>query len=176
MTIYYLQIYPQLYNWVTFPLVSLIEKIYSQCTANMDATPSMFPDPCLVELCSVAERALNYMHTGNAAVISTTVMNPLWIGNAVVQDGLPCLNRNIVSLHANSQVSVIKQHWPYHQARQQPKTSSSAAQIFAYDLSHFNVSIFPQTLLTHAENLFSGFLCLFIPSLGKIPPCACFGI
>lgn len=143
----YSQVYPQVYNWVTYPLVSLIEKIYNQCTTNMNATPSKLPDPCLVELCSVAERALNYMHTGNAAVISTTVMNPLWIGNAVVHDGLPCLNRNIISLHANSQVSVIKERWPYHQARQQPKTSSSAAQIFAYDIGHFNVSSFPLMLL-----------------------------
>src|SRR6266550_6801092 len=158
---YYLQIYPQLYNWVTFPLVSLIERIYSQCTADMDATPSMFPDPCLVELCSVAERAFNYMHTGNAAVISTTVMNPLWIGNAVVHDGLPCLNRNIVSLHASSQVSIIKQRWPYHQALQQPKTSSSAAQIFAYDLGHFNVSISPSHIVINSSALcnitFSGY-------------------
>ena len=111
----------------------------------MEATPSRVPDPCLVELCSVAERALNYMHTGNTAVISTTVMNPLWIGNAVVHDGLPCFNKNIISLHGNSQVqvSIIKERWPYNQAKLQPKTSSSAAQIFAYDISHFNVSISP---------------------------------
>ena len=115
----------------------------------MEATPPKVPDPCLVELCSVAERALNYMHTGNTAVISTTIMNPLWIGNAVVQDGLPCFNKNIISLHGNSkvQVSVIKERWPYNQAKLQPKTSSSAAQIFAYDLSHFNVSMFPTRMV-----------------------------
>ncbi|KAF8326750.1 hypothetical protein F5887DRAFT_1084263 [Amanita rubescens] len=151
-------IYPQIYNWVTFPLVSLIETIYSQCTVDMDATPPSFPDPCLVELCSVAERALNYMHTGNAAVISTTVMNPLWVGNAVVHDGLPCLNRNIISLHANSQVSVMKERWPYHQARMQPKTSSSAAQIFAYDLGHFNG--------------FFAYLCLHLASFHPVPALA----
>jgi hypothetical protein len=117
--------------------------MYSQCIANIDATPPKFPDPCLVELCSASERALNYMHTGNAAVISTTVMNPLWIGHAVVHDGLPCLNRNIISLHTNSQVSIIKERWPYHHVRRQPMTCSSAAQIFAYDIGHFNVSIFP---------------------------------
>ena len=164
-----LQVYPQIYNWVTFPLVSLIEKVYSQCTTDIEAVPAKSPDPCLVELCSVAERALNYMHTGNAAVISTTVMNPLWIGNAVVHDGLPCFNRNIVSLHANSQlqVSIIKERWPYNETKLQPKTSSSAAQIFAYDIGHFNVSISaPENIpVLRSADIFCLFLSLYCANI-----------
>lgn len=80
------------------------------------------------------------MHTGNAAVIVTYVMNPLWIGNAVVRDGMPCFNMNMVSLTQKS-VSVIPETWPYDCVRHQPKTSSKAAQIFSYGLGHFNVSL-----------------------------------
>ena len=95
-----------------------------------------------MELCSAAERALNYMHTGNAAVIATRVMKPLWVGNAVVHDGMPCFNTNIVSLRPNSPLSVILQQWPYDNVQHQPKTCSAASQIFAYGIVHFNVSLF----------------------------------
>ena len=134
------QVYPELYNWTTFPLVTFIEKIYQQCSQMTHGDASAHPDPALVELCSVAERALNYMHTGNAAVIATSVMNPLWIGNAIVRDGLPCFNSRIVSLKHKGPVSVVLERWPYDMIRHQPKTSSKAAQIFQYCVGHFNVS------------------------------------
>ncbi|KAF8666943.1 hypothetical protein AX14_006410 [Amanita brunnescens Koide BX004] len=132
------QIYPQIYNWTTFPLVTLIEKIYNQCSTSMIA--SRHPCPGLVELCSVAERALNYMHTGNAAVIATSVMNPLWVGNAIVRDGLPCFNTNIVALNHVSPVAIIQEKWPFDTFRHHPKSSSKAAQIFTFGIGHFNVS------------------------------------
>lgn len=117
--------------------MTLIEKIYNQCQPAIVA--SNYPDVLLVELCSVAERALNYMHTGNAAVIVKSVMNPLWIGNAIVRDGMPCLNTNMVSMMMKS-VSVIAETWPFDHVRHQPKTSSKACQIYSYGLGHFNVS------------------------------------
>lgn len=132
-----LQVFPELYNWTTYPLVNLIERMYNQTLPLLDQ--AKFPDATLVELCSTAERALNYMHTGNTAVISTSVMKPLWVGNAIIRDGLPCFNPKIVSIKVNSPVSVFSENWPYDEARYQPKSSSSACQLFSYDISHFNV-------------------------------------
>jgi hypothetical protein len=102
----------------------------------------------------VAERALNYMHTGNVAVIATSVMNPLWVGNAIICDGLPCFNSKIVSLRHNT-VSVVVDRWPFDHVRHHPKTSSKAAQIFSYGTSHFNVSaVTLLLLLRHVEALY----------------------
>lgn len=35
----------------------------------------------LTEVTACAERALNFMHIGNPAVVKTSVMNPLWCGS-----------------------------------------------------------------------------------------------
>ena len=96
----------------------------------------------MVELCSVVERALNYMHTGNAAVIATTVMNPLWIGRAVVKDGFPCLNSNVVDVINNKQVYPKANQWPFNDLLRRPHSSSRRSHILTYGESHFNVRTF----------------------------------
>ena len=58
-------------------MVTLIEKIYDEGKIALERRDH--PNPLLVELMSVAEHALNYMHTGNTAVIATSIMNALWI-------------------------------------------------------------------------------------------------
>lgn len=96
----------------------------------------------LVELCSVAERALNYMHTGNASVIATRVMNPLWIGRSIVQDGIPCLNGQMINNNLLfNRVVVSPETWPYDVAKHQPVTSSQRAQVLTYGEAHYKVSL-----------------------------------
>ena len=144
-----LQVFPELYNWTTYPLVNLIERMYDQIVPLLEQ--SQYPEATLVELCAAAERALNYMHTGNTAVIATSVMKPLWVGNAIIRDGLPCFNPQIVSMKVNAPISVFAENWPYDEARYQPKSSSLACQLFSYGPgnSHFNVScwVFLVTIL-----------------------------
>jgi hypothetical protein len=123
---------------------------------------SRHPCPGLVELCSVAERALNYMHTGNAAVIATSVMNPLWVGNAIVRDGLPCFNTNIVALNHGSPVAIIREKWPFDMIRHHPKSSSKAAQIFTFGIGHFNVSTLVHTCCVVSCIITGLFLCLLV--------------
>ena len=43
----FLQAFPVLYNWMTFPLTALLEKIFSQGKGKRDMM--------LVEMCSIAE-------------------------------------------------------------------------------------------------------------------------
>lgn len=94
----------------------------------------------MVEFCSVIERALNFMHTGNTAVIATSVMNPLWIGLALVKDGFPCLNAQIARLVDGKHVEIKAGRWPLSRLLHQPQSSSRRSQLFNYGESHFNVS------------------------------------
>jgi hypothetical protein len=65
-----------------YPLTCLLECVWDMCKQSLCVQKQ--PKPTFVELCVSLERALNFMHTGNAAVITTTLMNPLWIGLAIV--------------------------------------------------------------------------------------------
>jgi hypothetical protein len=135
------KVFPDLYNWTTYPLVSFLEVLYEG--EQRVVQKKKYPNTLHVEVCSVAERALNYMHTGNTAVIATSVMNDLWIGTSIVTDGLPCFNPDIVKIVQNSQTSkliVDPKKWPYDHVKHQPKSCSGRAQILTYDLNHFNVS------------------------------------
>lgn len=92
-------------------------------------------------MCSVAERALNYMHTGNVAVIATSVMNPMWIGHSIVHDGIPCFNSRIVDFDRQGLPSVEKSYWPYDSTIQQPMSSAKKSQIYVYGTQIGQVSI-----------------------------------
>ena len=76
------KVFLELYNWTMFPLVTLIEKIYDKGRIALNCGDHS--NLLLVELASIAEHALKYMHTGNTAVIATSIMNSLWIGRSIV--------------------------------------------------------------------------------------------
>ncbi|KIL55211.1 hypothetical protein M378DRAFT_182284 [Amanita muscaria Koide BX008] len=95
------------------------------------------PDTLQVELCSALERALNFMHTGNVAIIATSAMNPLWIGLSIIHDGLPCLNEAILPTVANK-ILIDKAQWPLN-SRNMPVSASRCAQIRTYGLGHYNI-------------------------------------
>ncbi|KAM6489215.1 hypothetical protein JOM56_015385 [Amanita muscaria] len=130
------QAYPMIYNWTTYPLTTLLAKIWKQ---GYDAwMQHRHPDTLQVELCSALERALNFMHTGNVAVIATSAMNPLWIGLSIIHDGLPCLNEAILPTVANK-ILIDKAQWPLN-SRNMPVSASRCAQIRTYSLGHYNFS------------------------------------
>ncbi|KIL55667.1 hypothetical protein M378DRAFT_17747 [Amanita muscaria Koide BX008] len=126
--------YPMLYNWTTYPLTRLLRRVWRVGQAAF--TRNEKPCPTLVELCSALERALNFMHTGNVAVIATSAMNPLWIGLSIIHDGHPCLNPSIVpSVMGSTFVNVLQ--WPLNENRM-PKSASRCAQIRTYGEGHYN--------------------------------------
>jgi hypothetical protein len=72
-----------MYSWNTYPLTSLIEinwDFLKTLPADLDLEKRSPIEVAVTEITGCAERALNFMHTGNPAVIKSTVMNPLWIG------------------------------------------------------------------------------------------------
>jgi hypothetical protein len=109
----------------------------------------------MVELASVLERALNFMHTGNTAVIATTVMNPLWIGRAILKDGFPSLNPSKVRIHGSEYIQIDKKQWPTDLTMGNPHSSSRRAQTLTYGESHFSVceSLFSPAIWPPIETL-----------------------
>jgi len=100
-----------MYKWVTYPLTALLDSIWQK--ANTDGQPKRNSiDAYTLEVVACAERALNYLHTGNPRVILRTVMNPLWIGEAIIHDGLPCFNPEIVVVRRGHPVKVFLTNWP----------------------------------------------------------------
>lgn len=132
------QAFPAIYKWTTYPLTSLLEQVYAQAKPLYDQKKK-YKHVIMIEVCSVLERALNFMHTGNTAVIATTVMNPLWIGRAILKDGFPCLNPGIIKLTNKRYIVVEEQLWPYNGALHRPHSSSKRSQTLTYGESHFNV-------------------------------------
>ena len=126
-----------IYNWSTYPLTCLLEHIWNKGAGALQQ--AKYPEPTLVELSACVECALNFMHTGNTAVIATSLMNPLWIGLAIVHDGLPCLNPTILPA-LTSTVPVNLAEWPYDQ-KGQPKSASKGSQVRNYGERQFKVSI-----------------------------------
>ena len=126
------------YPWATNGLVSLITRIYRRERANMVNGRQV--NPLNVELCAILERALNYLHSGNTKVIATSIMNPLWIGKALIEDGLPSLNPNVVRFSATSW-EVNGEHWPTHRATGTPLSAAKCVILFNYGANVYNVSI-----------------------------------
>ena len=81
------------------------------------------------------------MHTGNASVISTSVMNPLWIGLSVIYDGLPCFNDTTFNVR-NPCIGIVNfGQWPFDDKIQHPKTASKSRLLHSYGPDVFNVSV-----------------------------------
>ncbi|KAF8221753.1 hypothetical protein L208DRAFT_1529442 [Tricholoma matsutake] len=122
--------YPALYSWTMYPLTCIIEGLWKHCCQIMDRKKV---DGLHVEMCSITERALNYMHTGNVAVIVTMIMNPLWIGQGIIQDGIPCYNPEMVTIDGSCMIRVDRDMWPYNPKTHQPRTSARTSQLYVYN-------------------------------------------
>jgi hypothetical protein len=97
--------------WTLYPLTTLLEQIGEE--AKRALLENKTPRCILVELCSVAERAFNYLHTGNALVIATSFMNLLWIGQALIKDGLPCITGDVVLAWPGRPIVIEQDWWPF---------------------------------------------------------------
>ncbi len=119
-------------NWTTYPLTVLLEEL--QQTQSEKTTPSHL----FHEAIAVFERALNYCHTGNTKVLSTSIMNPLWVSLSLMQDGLPSVNpRFLLISDGDEPVSLASVAWPVSKRYNIPLLASQASNIWHYS-AHFN--------------------------------------
>jgi hypothetical protein len=96
-------------------------------------------NPLNVELCAVLERALNFMHSGNIKVIVPTIMNPMWISKALIQDGMPCLNPSIVRFYSDSWELCMKEI-KYHMFARNPSSAAKCVILYNYGPCVYQVS------------------------------------
>ena len=70
------QVYPRILEWATYPITTLLERVWTVHVKRNLLNPQENgrPDPVYVELISVAERCLNFAHTGAAKVLNRNLM------------------------------------------------------------------------------------------------------
>lgn len=122
---------------MTYPLTVLLETIWDEGRSTENGSLSVKT----VELCSVVERALNFMHTGNASVLLTRLMSPLWTSQGLLIDGWPCFNRELVQFGDGKQVGWKIKQWPFDKRKHKPISAAYAGQMFYHDTSHAMVRI-----------------------------------
>ncbi|KAG6369887.1 hypothetical protein JVT61DRAFT_13351 [Boletus reticuloceps] len=137
---------PSVFEWTTFGLTSALRIIWDKYK-NRPAEESGI-SPYWVELTAALERSLNYMHTGNAKVLTRGLMDPLWLSLSLVNDGLPCLSP-VISLPRTSlsQLDIRFVDWPVRKG--EPMVASKKSHMFNYGLDHFQ-SYHGSFLIKHA--------------------------
>jgi hypothetical protein len=101
------------------------------------------PSPFRLELVMSLERILCFCHTGNTAVLATSLMNPLGLSMGVLKDGFPMLHKVFLHLSISSAImnglEIDRRLWPLKDGH--PATASRRAQTLTYSLGHFMVSL-----------------------------------
>lgn len=133
------QAFPYIYQWMTFGITSLLERIWEHQLPllRLDKKPS----PQMVEMCAMLERALAYAHTGNAKVLASSIMRPFWLIRSLLQQGWPTMAPTICLITTTAiPVSVSPSNWPIVTRSNLPAIASQRAQIITYGLEHFEAS------------------------------------
>ena len=145
-----LQIFPSMFNWVSYPVTSLIEQIYKQEIRNIRL--GVKPCQMRLELIACLERVLCFCHTGNASVFATTLMNPLGLSRGAIKDGFPVLMdlfKDATILGASYNGFTIDPHkWP-PKGTHPPAMASRRAQVLTYSTSHCMVRTLSNSPITH---------------------------
>ena len=85
------QVYPCILEWATYPITTLLERVWTVHVKRNLLNPQENgrPDPVYVELISVAERCLNFAHTGAAKVLNRNLMWHMWVTRGILDNGFP---------------------------------------------------------------------------------------
>lgn len=155
------QIFPEIYIWVTFPITTLIRKIWEErlresvkfCATTESAQsgarseftqPALVrlantPQPQWVELIAVLERCHNYAHTGAAKVLAKGLMDRIWPSRAIVQGLMPLLYKPFTLSGPNFMVpELLLKMWPKKKDGS-PYIASKRTQVLTYGEAHFQV-------------------------------------
>ncbi|KAG1811023.1 hypothetical protein EV424DRAFT_1542652 [Suillus variegatus] len=128
--------FPHVYQWTTYPITSLLERMWEHFLPVIAKGGK--PTPQVVELCSVLERALAYAHTGNAKVIATSLMRPLWLVKSLLEQGLPTFAPSVRFPHAPCvPVAISSADWPTLTNMNAPAIASKRSQMLTYGNDHF---------------------------------------
>jgi len=135
------QIFPHLYNWVTYGICGLLSNIRKLLSREIaERTPV---SPFLIELASSLERCFNFAHTGNSKVISKSLMDPLWLSLGITNDGHPALDPTLGEITFTTMpftaARILAGIWPVHPTTFEPFYASKRAQTLTYGEYHWKV-------------------------------------
>lgn len=119
---------------MTYPLTVLLELIWSAGHSD-----KCLPTVKNIELCSIVERALNFMHTGNTSVLLPRLMGPLWTSLALLKDGWPSFNPRLVQFKDKNSINLLIKRWPFDEKKRVPVSSALAGQTYYYNSDHARV-------------------------------------
>jgi hypothetical protein len=122
----------------------LIEAIWKQESSHF--TKGIPTSAYVLELTSVLERAAAFTFTGNAKVISKSLMRPLWMSQSLLELGAPTLNPRVLregDFLATKEVAIREERWPLDKGRLYPTIASKYSHIFNYGMDHYAVSVIP---------------------------------
>ena len=105
------QAFPVVYLWMMYPLMVLLENIWKGSLSEEDG-----PSIETVEMCSVVERALNFMHTGNTSVLLMHLMSPLWTSQGLLVDGWPCFSKSLAVFGDERKATLLIKQWPFNRS------------------------------------------------------------
>ncbi|KAG2029472.1 hypothetical protein BDR03DRAFT_987731 [Suillus americanus] len=125
-----------IYQWTAFGITSLLERLWAYQLPIIEAGNK--PRHEAVELCSVLERTLAYAHTGNARVLATRLMRPLWLVQSLLEQGLPTFAPSIRTTTAiNNPIAISASDWPTSDNLNVPAIASKRSQVLTYGSDHF---------------------------------------
>lgn len=135
-----MQAFPQVYQWMTFGITSLLERIWEHQLPLL--TLGKKPSPQMIEICAMLERALAFAHTGNAKVLSSSLMRPFWLIRSLVQQGFPTMAQTVRLVTTTTiPVSVSPSDWPIVARSNLPAIASKRSQVVTYGADHFEVCV-----------------------------------
>src|ERR1700761_2591284 len=141
------QVFPSLFDWVSYPITLLIKMLYQQ-ERNKPRNQELACPMCL-ELVACLERVLCFCHTGNTSVFATSLMDPLGLSRGAIKDGFPVLlnifDKDLVTASREG-FCIDANKWPIK--GRHPAVASKRAQILNYSTKHYMVRNSPQLLLT----------------------------
>jgi|SRR5712672_1463155 len=146
--VFLIQVFPALFDWVSYPITLLIKSIYNREMATQTLQNRERPCPLRLELLASLERLLCYCHTGNTAVLATSLMDPLGLSRGVLKDGFPCLlplfTEQPIQSAYHHDLKIDPRRWPLKD--RYPAVASKKSQILSYSVEHYSVSISSFTL------------------------------
>ncbi|KAH9018519.1 hypothetical protein EDB84DRAFT_1566372 [Lactarius hengduanensis] len=132
--------FPNLYDWVAYPVTVLIDELYKHEMANLRKDETV---PChmRLELLASLERVLCFCHTGNTAVFATSLMHRLGLSKGSIMDGFPMLlmplfEQRTISSAMEHGFKIDARHWPLKD--KYPAIASKRAQVLTYSIRHFH--------------------------------------
>ena len=99
------------------------------------------PDPHWIELMSLAERVLNFGHTGSARVLHRRTGETLWICISVAEGYMPVFAPAVKIRHNNGNLTpeFPAAKWPLDLKTRLPLSSAQRAIEWSYGVRHYTV-------------------------------------